>query len=93
MLILGLDIATTTDFALYEPGQPLSTIKTGLIKAVTMPRTRPHRSARPNSTQTIIWLAAALMRNPGAVNSRREVMTEAAGLHSQASYCFRDCVR
>lgn len=34
MLILGLDIATTTGFAWYEPGQPLATIKTGLIKAV-----------------------------------------------------------
>lgn len=33
MLILGLDIATTTGFAWYEPGQPLSTIKTGLLKA------------------------------------------------------------
>lgn len=33
MLILGLDIATTTGFAWYEPGSSLSTIKTGLIKA------------------------------------------------------------
>jgi len=32
-LILGLDIATTTGFAWYEPGASLSTIKTGLIKA------------------------------------------------------------
>jgi hypothetical protein len=34
MRILGLDIATCTGFAWYEPGSPLSTIKTGLIKAV-----------------------------------------------------------
>lgn len=33
MLILGLDIATTTGFAWYEPGSRLSSIKTGLIKA------------------------------------------------------------
>ncbi|MFC5385168.1 hypothetical protein ACFPLB_04210 [Aquamicrobium segne] len=33
MIILGLDIATTTGFAWYEPGSSLSTIKTGLIKA------------------------------------------------------------
>lgn len=33
MRILGLDIATTTGFAWYEPGQSLSTIRTGLIKA------------------------------------------------------------
>lgn len=33
MLILGLDIATTTGFAWYEPGSSLSSIKTGLIKA------------------------------------------------------------
>lgn len=33
MLILGLDIATTTGFAWYEPGSSLSTIRTGLIKA------------------------------------------------------------
>jgi hypothetical protein len=33
MLILGLDIATTTGFAWYEPGCSLSSIKTGLIKA------------------------------------------------------------
>jgi Holliday junction resolvasome RuvABC endonuclease subunit len=33
MLILGLDIATTTGFAWYEPGSSLSAIKTGLIKA------------------------------------------------------------
>ncbi|WP_146148865.1 hypothetical protein [Pseudaminobacter soli (ex Li et al. 2025)] len=32
-IILGLDIATTTGFAWYEPGQSLSSIKTGLIKA------------------------------------------------------------
>lgn len=32
-LILGLDIATTTGFAWYEPGSSLSSIKTGLIKA------------------------------------------------------------
>lgn len=32
-LILGLDIATTTGFAWYEPGLSLSSIKTGLIKA------------------------------------------------------------
>lgn len=34
MLILGLDIATTTGFAWYEPGSSLASIKTGLIKAV-----------------------------------------------------------
>lgn len=34
MIILGLDIATTTGFAWYEPGSSLSSIKTGLIKAV-----------------------------------------------------------
>lgn len=33
MLILGLDIATTTGFAWYEPGSSLSSIRTGLIKA------------------------------------------------------------
>lgn len=33
MLILGLDIATTTGFAWYEPGSSLASIKTGLIKA------------------------------------------------------------
>ncbi|MFC3208117.1 hypothetical protein [Aquamicrobium soli] len=33
MLILGLDIATTTGFAWYEPGSSLSSIKTGLMKA------------------------------------------------------------
>src|SRR5690554_6881499 len=33
MIILGLDIATTTGFAWYEPGSSLSSIKTGLIKA------------------------------------------------------------
>lgn len=33
MLILGLDIATVTGFAWYEPGSSLSSIKTGLIKA------------------------------------------------------------
>lgn len=33
MRILGLDIATVTGYAWYEPGQSLSTIKTGLIKA------------------------------------------------------------
>lgn len=33
MVILGLDIATTTGFAWYEPGSSLSSIKTGLIKA------------------------------------------------------------
>ncbi|TIN80726.1 hypothetical protein [Mesorhizobium sp.] len=33
-LILGLDIATLTGFAWYEPGSSLSSIKTGLIKAV-----------------------------------------------------------
>jgi Holliday junction resolvasome RuvABC endonuclease subunit len=32
-LILGLDIATTTGFAWYEPGQSLSSVKTGLLKA------------------------------------------------------------
>lgn len=32
-LILGLDIATVTGFAWYEPGSSLSSIKTGLIKA------------------------------------------------------------
>lgn len=34
MLILGLDIATTTGFAWYEPGSSLASIKTGLVKAV-----------------------------------------------------------
>lgn len=34
MLILGLDIATVTGFAWYEPGSSLSSIKTGLIKSV-----------------------------------------------------------
>ncbi|TPM89841.1 hypothetical protein [Mesorhizobium sp. B2-1-3A] len=34
MLILGLDIATTTGFAWYEPGSSLSSIKTGLIQAI-----------------------------------------------------------
>ncbi|HEU4986884.1 MAG TPA: hypothetical protein VFT89_07445 [Rhizobiaceae bacterium] len=33
MIILGLDVATTTGFAWYEPGSSLSSIKTGLIKA------------------------------------------------------------
>lgn len=33
MLILGLDVATTTGFAWYEPGSSLSAIKTGLIRA------------------------------------------------------------
>jgi hypothetical protein len=33
MLILGLDIATTTGFAWYEPGSSLASIKTGLIMA------------------------------------------------------------
>lgn len=33
MMILGLDIATVTGFAWYEPQAPLSTIKTGVIKA------------------------------------------------------------
>lgn len=32
-LILGLDIASVTGFAWYEPGSSLSSIKTGLIKA------------------------------------------------------------
>lgn len=32
-LILGLDIATTTGFALYTVNEPLSTIETGTIKA------------------------------------------------------------
>lgn len=32
-MILGLDIATTTGFAWYEPGSSLSSIKTGLLKA------------------------------------------------------------
>src|SRR5690606_26650897 len=34
MLILGLDIATTTGFAWYEPGSSLSSIKTSIINAV-----------------------------------------------------------
>lgn len=33
MLILGLDVATTTGFAWYEPGSSLASIKTGTIKA------------------------------------------------------------
>lgn len=33
MIICGLDIATVSGFALYEPGSSLSSIKTGLIKA------------------------------------------------------------
>jgi Holliday junction resolvasome RuvABC endonuclease subunit len=33
MIILGLDIASVTGFAWYEPGSSLSSIKTGLIKA------------------------------------------------------------
>jgi Holliday junction resolvasome RuvABC endonuclease subunit len=33
LLILGLDIATVSGFAWYEPGCSLSSIKTGLIKA------------------------------------------------------------
>ena len=33
-LILGLDIATTTGFSVYSVHEPLSTIKTGTIKAV-----------------------------------------------------------
>jgi len=33
MVILGLDVATCTGWALYEPGSSLSSIKTGLIKA------------------------------------------------------------
>lgn len=33
MLILGLDIATTTGFAWYEPGASISAIRTGLLKA------------------------------------------------------------
>jgi Holliday junction resolvasome RuvABC endonuclease subunit len=33
MIILGLDIATVTGFAWYEPHAPLSSIKTGIIKA------------------------------------------------------------
>ena len=33
MMILGLDIATTTGFAWYEPGSSLSSIKTGTFKA------------------------------------------------------------
>lgn len=32
-MILGLDIATVTGFAWYEPGSSLSSIKTGLLKA------------------------------------------------------------
>lgn len=32
MIILGLDIATTTGFAWYEPGSSLASIKTGIIK-------------------------------------------------------------
>lgn len=92
ILILGLDIATTTDFALYEPGQPLSTIKTGLIKAVTMPRTRPHRSLS-KATKRSSGSQQRSCAFPRAENGRRDEMTEAAGLYSQASYCFRDCVR
>lgn len=34
MIILGLDIATTTGFAWYEPGSSLASIKTGLIRAI-----------------------------------------------------------
>lgn len=33
MIILGLDVATVTGFAFYEPGAPLSTISTGTLKA------------------------------------------------------------
>jgi Holliday junction resolvasome RuvABC endonuclease subunit len=33
LLILGLDVATCTGWALYEPGASLSSIKTGLLKA------------------------------------------------------------
>ncbi len=33
MIVLGLDIATVSGFAWYEPGASLSSIKTGLIKA------------------------------------------------------------
>lgn len=33
MLILGMDIATTTGFAWYDPSAPMSTIRTGIITA------------------------------------------------------------
>lgn len=33
MMILGLDVATTTGFAWYEPGASLASIRTGLLKA------------------------------------------------------------
>lgn len=34
MLILGLDIATTTGFAWYDPSASMSTIRTGIIQSV-----------------------------------------------------------
>ena len=33
MLILGMDFATTTGFAWYDPSAPMSTIRTGIITA------------------------------------------------------------
>ena len=33
MIILGLDIATTTGFAWYDPNAPMNTIRTGIITA------------------------------------------------------------
>lgn len=35
-LILGLDVATTTGFALYTVGETLSTIQTGVINSKPM---------------------------------------------------------
>lgn len=35
-LILGLDVATTTGFALYTVGETLSTIQTGVINSKAM---------------------------------------------------------
>lgn len=50
-LVLGLDVATTTGFALYTVGETLSTIQTGTIKA--------HGE---NAEQKAAYLSAELIR-------------------------------
>ncbi|MER8827209.1 hypothetical protein NKH73_14065 [Mesorhizobium sp. M0938] len=88
-LILGLDIATVTGFAWYEPGSSLSSIKTGLIKAVG---DNAEEKAASLATQMVAMFKLAgrpdfvaieqPMRN---IKSFRKTKTDLAGVIDEAT--------
>lgn len=88
MLILGLDVATVSGYAWYEPGSSLSSIKTGLIKAVG---DNAEEKAASLATQMVAMFKTghpdfvAIEQPMRNIKSFRKTKTDLAGVMDEAT--------